>query len=137
MHFLKAHPLLRLSLDIRLNRVQNYAFDRITTGFMHYAVSLFNGQYKSSLLMIDWFSWWNILVSLGFSFCLMRKCLTYCHIYMTLPQSSLIWKSVSKAYIIWSFMATKSFPWNPLKESLCHWDKIYEHKVQLKIGLVQ
>ena len=63
-------PLLRLSLDIRLNRVQNYAFGSITTGLCIIQCQhlMDNGQYKSSLLIIDWFSWWHILVSLGFSF---------------------------------------------------------------------
>ena len=63
-------PLLRLSLDIRLNRVQNYAFGSITTGLCTIQCQhlMDNGQYKSSLLIIDWFSWWHILVSLGFSF---------------------------------------------------------------------
>ena len=104
-------PLLRLSLDIRLNRVQNYAFDRITTGFMHYAVSLFNGQYKSSLLMIDWFSWWNTLVSLGFSFSppwppVSRDPRRW------LGCISGIWKGLNRSHLGLLVVATDSFLWS-------------------------
>ena len=78
---------------------------------MHYAVSPFNGQYKSSLLMIDWFSWWNILVSLGFSFSppwppVSRDPRRW------LGCISGIWKGLNRSHLGLLVVATASFLWS-------------------------
>ena len=65
-------PLLRLSLVIRLNRVQNYAFDSITTGLCtmqcHYLMDNINHLFSWLIDFHDetfWFPWVSLFLPTG------------------------------------------------------------------------